>query len=239
MQRRSFLNKSIFIFTSGIYSGFLTPSLFANSKFEDFRAVDIKDATLLQDGESKNFCSVCGMSLNMFYKTNHAARVNNQEKEHQYCSIHCMCQDVMTNKYSLQEPKVVDVTSLKFINAKEATYVYGSSKPATMSSISSYAFKDRADAIKFKDEFGGKILNFEEVFNKTKESLKDDIKLIEKRQKMAAMRGKKIFEASCTKDVKDRFSTPADAKAYILNNNICPNLTPKELSEVAHYLTKK
>ncbi|PSM52302.1 NosL domain-containing protein [Campylobacter blaseri] len=237
MKRRFFLKSTAIFATLGCTSSFfLSTGLFANDKKMDFRVVSLEKVTILQDGESKNFCSVCGMSLNMFYKTNHAVNING--KTHQYCSIHCMHQEAMLKKILPDNPKVVDTASLKFIDATTAIYVYSSSMPATMSSISSYAFKNKEDAKKFQKKFGGSLLTYEEVSNATQKTLEDDIKLIDRRQSMAARRGEKIYKATCIK-IDKKFSTPAEAKAYILKNNVCPNLTQKELSQVAHYLTKK
>ena len=36
-----------------------------------FQTVDPKDATLVKEDSSKEFCNVCGMHLPKFYKTNH------------------------------------------------------------------------------------------------------------------------------------------------------------------------
>ncbi len=41
-----------------------------------FQAVPKGKATLLQEGKAKAFCPECGMTLPMFYKTNHVATVN-------------------------------------------------------------------------------------------------------------------------------------------------------------------
>ena len=58
---------------------------------ENFQAVDSKDATLVKNDSSKEFCNVCGMHLTKYYKTNHVSEFKNGHKE-QYCSLHCQAQ---------------------------------------------------------------------------------------------------------------------------------------------------
>lgn len=122
-----------------------------------FQTVSENNATLLQKGKDKKYCYICGMNLVKFYKTNHAATDNGVV--HQYCSLHCLAEH-LSKGAELENPKVVDVQSLKFIPVQQAYYVVGSSKPATMSRVSKYAFKSLDDAKKFQSKFGGKIVDF-------------------------------------------------------------------------------
>ena len=131
------------------------------AKKEMFQTVPFKDATLLQSGQNKTTGIVCGMKLPMFYKTNHSATLDG--KVRQYCSIHCLVEDLKIKKLSLKNLQVVDVKSLKFIDAKSAYYVAGSKKPATMSRVSKYGFKDLDDAKNFTKRYGGKIVSFDEA----------------------------------------------------------------------------
>lgn len=133
-----------------------------------FQSVPYESATLLQDGENRASCPICGMKLPLFYKTNHAAIHDGEQK--QYCSLHCLVDDMHNHGSNLSQLQVVDVKSLKFIDAKSAFYVVGSKKPATMSVISKYAFANEADAKAFQDQYGGQIKSFEEA---SKTALKD------------------------------------------------------------------
>jgi len=134
-----------------------------------FQTVNKEKAVLLQDNAAKNSCINCGMNLTMFYKTSHSATVDGVTK--QYCSIHCLTQDLNAGE-ELQNPKVVDVSSLKFIDVFVAYYVVGSSKRGTMSRVSKYAFASLDDAKKFQAEFGGKIYDFNEALRVAKEDFK-------------------------------------------------------------------
>jgi nitrous oxide reductase accessory protein NosL len=108
-----------------------------------FQAVPKGKATLLQEGKAKAFCPECGMTLPMFYKTNHAATVDGKVK--QYCSMHCLVEDMQKGSKP-SDIKVVDVESLKFIDASKAFYVVGSSKKGTMTMVSKYAFGSKEAA---------------------------------------------------------------------------------------------
>jgi len=122
-----------------------------------FQTVKAKDATLVQQGDHKKHCAVCGMNLLKYYKTNHAAKHDGQNI--QYCSLHCLTKHINEGA-ELENPMVVDVTSLKFIPVTEAFYVVGSDIRGTMSRVSKYAFKSLDDAKAFQKSHGGKIVDF-------------------------------------------------------------------------------
>ena len=133
-----------------------------------FQSVPFKDAVLLHKGEGGSSCATCGMKLSMFFKTNHAA--THKDKTLQMCSIHCLADEIHNHKKDLTSLKVVEVKSLKFIDASSAFYVVGSSKSGTMSKVSKYAFAVKADADSFAKKFGGKTMRFDEAM---KVALKD------------------------------------------------------------------
>lgn len=227
------MNRREFIKTSGIFLAVVgtSSSLFANAAQIDFRVVE--NPTLLMDGVAKMFCPVCGMNLGQFYKTSHAAEVG--DKSHQYCSFHCMVEESMSKNSDPVKPKVVDTNTLEFIDATTAYYVYGSSKPATMSAISSYGFGSKEAADTFAKDFGGEVLTYSTLLEKTKATMADDLKLIEKRQSMAAKKGEVLYNQRCSK-IDTKFKTSGEAKAYLLENNLCGELNMHELSQLSHYL---
>lgn len=147
----------------------------------NFRAVPVEKAQMLQDGKTEMFCNVCGMTLPKFYKTNHAASV--EGKTHQYCSIHCMHEEAAKKGLHVKNPKVVDNDTLKFIESKDAFYVVGSSKPATMSMVSKYAFGTKITALDFAKKYGGEVMSYNEVSKKVSLGLEKTIKAIEKKDK--------------------------------------------------------
>lgn len=142
----------------------------AKPSHKRFQSVDENQATLVQTGKDKRNCGRCGMDLVQFYKTSHAA-TDAKNKKHQYCSIHCL-EDHLGEGVTLKNPKVVDVTSLKLIDATKAFYVVGSSKSATMSRVSKYAFAKESDAKAFQAKYGGKIMDFYKALEVAREDFK-------------------------------------------------------------------
>ncbi|MFT7823514.1 MAG: nitrous oxide reductase accessory protein NosL [Sulfurimonas sp.] len=197
-----------------------------------FQSVDASEATLLQKGDAKAFCPNCGMTLPMYYKTNHVATVNGKVK--QYCSMHCLAED-MEKGLNPTDIKVVDVSSLKFIDAKKAHYVVGSKKKGTMTMVSKYAFANEADAKAFAKANGGKRMTFGAALQKAKKGFKKESSMIGKKQdKMRAM-GKKLYAGKCQKTDK-KFASTAEAKAFVISNKLCEGLNPKQLHAVGLYL---
>ncbi|WP_024953824.1 nitrous oxide reductase accessory protein NosL [Sulfurospirillum arcachonense] len=222
---------SLFVVIGLSVSGFSADM--AKKPMKNFRAVPMEQVQILQKGKAKKFCPVCGMTLPMFYKTNHAADVDGET--HQYCSIHCMLEEAMTKGIKVVNPRVIDNDTLKFIPAKDAFYVVGSSKPATMSMVSKYAFGSQKTATDFAKKFGGKIMKYDAVVKQVSLSLKKEIAMIKKRQAKAAKMGKKVYEKMC-KATDQRFTNPALAKAYLKEHKLCGKLKGKPFQQVGLYL---
>lgn len=164
-----------------------------------FQSVSPAKATLLQSGDAKAFCPNCGMNLPMFYKTNHAATIDGKVK--QYCSIHCLAEDIEKG-LKPTEIKVVDVSTLKFIDASKAHYVVGSRQKGTMSMTSKYAFANQTEAETFAKVNGGEVSSFDAALQKAREEFQNDSKNIEeKRAKMRAM-GRSYITKSAKKQRK-------------------------------------
>ena len=208
----------------------------ADKVMKMFQTVSPSEATLVQTSKTKKFCPICGMTLPMFYKTNHSA-IHDEETK-QYCSIHCVVEDKDINKSDLKSIKVVDVTSLKFIAADSATYVVGSKKKGTMSMVSKYAFANKSDAEKFAKEFGGKAMSYSKAYAEAKKDFPKDAMMISKKQAKAASMGEKMYNKMCKKtDIK--FTSTAQAKAYITEKKLCGNIKGKKLQAIGIYLGKR
>ena len=211
------------------------PKMQKGMKMDRFRAVMPPKAQILQDGKSKMFCSKCGMTLPMFYRTNHAAIVDG--KMQQFCSMHCLV-EAMESGAKVSDIQVVDNTTLKFIPVEKAWYVVGSKKPATMSKVSKYAFGSKEAADKFAKENGGKVMKFEDALAIAKKSYEKEKKMIAMKQHKMAQMGAKIFKNKC-KPISKKFKTAAEAKAYIKANNVCGDIKGKPLQAVGLYLIGK
>ncbi len=197
-----------------------------------FQTVPMDKATILQEGKTKMFCPECGMTLPMFYKTNHAATVDGKVK--QYCSLYCIVED--TKKGSkLTDIKVVDVNSLKFIDADKAFYVVGSSKKGTMTMVSKYAFASKVNAEAFAKENGGEVVDYAGAYKAAETDFDKDSKMVSKKQGMMAEKGEMMYGKMCQK-TDEKFATTAEAKAFIMKNNLCKDLNPKQLQAVGLYL---
>jgi len=200
-----------------------------------FQSVSKGEAILLQEGKTKPFCPECGMTLPMFFKTNHAATVNGTLK--QYCSLHCVVEDSKKGS-KLTDIKVVDVTSLKFIDASKASYVVGSSKKGTMSMVSKYAFANKADAEAFAKANGGKVVDYSAAYKAAENDFAKDAEMIAKKQTMMAEKGKMMYGKMCQK-IDKKFATTAEAKAFIIENNLCKDLNPKQMQAIGLYLKNR
>ncbi len=211
------------------------PVMKKGMKMSDFRFVPLKKAQILQSGKAKIFCSKCGMSLPMFYRTNHAAKVNG--KIEQFCSMHCLV-EAMESGAKVTDIKVIDNTTLKFIPVSKAWYVVGSSKPATMSKVSKYAFGSKVAALEFAKKYGGKVMQFNEALAIAKKAFEKEQKMIKAKQLKMAQKGEKIYQSHCKK-IAQTFDSVAKAKAYIKENNLCNNINGKELQAVGLYLINK
>lgn len=200
-----------------------------------FQTVPAGEATILQEGKTKMFCPECGMTLPMFYKTNHAATVDGKVK--QYCSIYCIVED--TKKGSkLTDIKVVDVTTLKFIPVEKATYVVGSAKKGTMTMVSKYAFANKADAEAFAKTNGGKVVDYSGAYKAAEGDFGKDNKMVSKKQTMMAGKGEMMYGKMCQKTDK-KFATTAEAKAFIVENKLCKDLNPKQMQAIGLYLKNR
>jgi nitrous oxide reductase accessory protein NosL len=214
---------------------FLFMVVFANAGM--FQSVPPKSATILQEGDAKLYCHKCGMTLPMFYKTNHSAKVDNKEVR-QYCSIHCLATD--HNHHNLSNMQVVDTKNLNFIDVRKAFYVVNSSKRGTMSMVSKYAFSTESDAKEFQSKNGGTIMRFDEALQEAKNGLPKDHAMIHKKREKAFKVGNKIYNNFCDKSIAlDKFESIAQAKAFVVQKSLCQNINGKKLQALAIYLANK
>lgn len=135
-------------------------------QYTRFQTVAPSKAIMMQSGEHRTSCAMCGMDLPTFYKTNYIAEDNNGV--HQYCSLHCLV-DHLNHGAELKNPKVIDVTTLRPIPVLQAYYVVDSDVKGTMSRVSKYAFGRYEDAVAFQKQHGGKIMDFNAALQAAKQ----------------------------------------------------------------------
>ncbi len=204
-----------------------------------FQSVPADKATILQDGKNKLYCVNCGMTLPMFYKTNHAATHEGHTK--QYCSIHCLVLDKDIKKLDLKDIKVVDTNSLKFIDANSAFYVVGSAKKGTMSMTSKYAFATKDEAEAFAKANGGKVVGFNEALEIAKKDFSPEMmEKMKGKKALMAKKGEMIYSKKCKQTALPKFNSVAEAKSYVVENRLCGDIKGKPLQVLGIYLfTKK
>lgn len=195
------------------------------------------EPVLVQQGKEKHWCPVCGMNLEMFYKTNHTSKLQNGTKR-QYCSMRCLVVDMQEYGIDISDIKAVDAKTQKFINATKAFYVIGSTVKGTMTKVSKLAFANKNDAIEFTKKYKGKVVDFNTALKAAKESLKSDIAMVQKKKKKKVYpKGKKIFKKMCKSDIDPtEYIEINELKAAIKNDKLCKPLKEKQLQAVALYL---
>ena len=192
---------------------------------------------LIQKGEEKHWCPVCGMNIKKYYKTSHTSTLQNGTHR-QYCSIACLAKDKEEYGIDSNNIKVVNAKTEKLINAKNAFYVIGSKINGTMSKVSKIAFSNKEEAQEFIKKYKGKLSTFNEALKEAKNSLKEDQKILKiKKKKKIYPKGKKIFEKRCDQDIDPTMYLEInELKADIKNNKLCKKLNESQLQAVSLYL---
>lgn len=202
---------------------------------EDFTKAATIKPELVQSGSLKEWCPVCGMNIEAFYKTSHAAKIHNH-KDRQYCSIRCLTLDMKEHK--IEDIRVVDVKTQKLIDAKSAFYVVDSDVQGTMSKVSKLAFGDKESAEDFNIEHGGKIVDFATAIKMAEESLAFDVEMVQKKkEKQVYPMGQKIFEKNCKNSIDiNGYLEINELKADLKAKKLCGNLKESELQPLSLYL---
>lgn len=211
--------------------------LFSNLSASSFTKTATLKPELLQNGSQKEWCPVCGMKIEDFYKTSHASKTHNH-KNRQYCSIRCLVVDMKEYDIKIDDIKVVDASTQKFIDAKSAFYVVDSDVAGTMSKVSKLAFASRETAEDFNMEHGGKIVDFKSALKMANESLKSDIEMLEsKKNRQVYPMGEKIFNKSCKKEIDiNGYLQINELKSAIKDKKLCGELKESELQPLSLYL---
>ncbi len=195
------------------------------------------EPVLVQSGEEKHWCPVCGMNLKMFYKTNHTSKTEDA-KHRQYCSIRCLVVDMKKQNISIESVEVVDAKTEKLIPAHKAFYVVGSKVKGTMSKVSKLAFASKEDALEFIKKHQGKLVDFTTVLKLAQDSLVFDTSMIAKKKKKKIYpMGKKIFYKMCDTHINlAEYKEINELKSALKNDNLCRPLKEKQLQATALYL---
>ncbi len=143
------------------------------------------------DIEKEPACKYCGMDRGKF-DFSRMLVIYDDGSELGTCSIHCLAVDLALNiDKTPVSIEVGDYNTKELINAEEAFWVIGGSKPGVMTREAKWAFKNKEDAEKFITINGGILANFDESMKAAYESMYADTKMIrDKRKKKREMKMK-------------------------------------------------
>ena len=208
-----------------------------------FQTVEADKATLLQKGNAKEYCPICGMNLVKYYKTSHAVTFKDGTSR-QFCSIHCLVDEsemgfLRDKKEKIAQILVTDVDSLKMIDAKKAFYVVGSKIKGTMTGNSKYAFATKAGAETFMAQNGGKITTFDEAYDIALKDFTNDMKMLKaKREEGVYTMGKDVMTKFCdeTKVMNIHAHNMGETKQALVDSGACKaDLSDMQLQAVTLY----
>ncbi len=114
--------------------------------------------------EGRKECSVCGMYLDLYEKTEHVIYFKDGSSK-AVCSLHCAARLISENRGRVTKVMAADFSTKKLIDAKDAFYVEGSDVPGVMSYTSRIAFSSRRRAEAFRKKHGGRILSFDRALS--------------------------------------------------------------------------
>ena len=104
-------------------------------------------------------------------------------------SLHCAAVDLALNLDKAPKTiKVGDYGRKVLVDAETATWVIGGSKPGVMTKNAKWAFAERGDAEKYRQEFGGSLASFDEALEAGYKDLAADTRMIRERRKMRRMK---------------------------------------------------
>jgi copper chaperone NosL len=133
-------------------------------------------------------CKYCGMNREMFAHSRMLIEYSDGTKEG-VCSLHCAAVDLALNLDKTPKAiRVGDYGQKVLIDAEAAAWIIGGSKPGVMTKNAKWAFANKADAEKFRQETGGRLTAFDEALEAAYKDLADDTKMIRERRKMRNMK---------------------------------------------------
>ena len=133
-------------------------------------------------------CAHCGMNRGAFDFSRMLIEYNDGSAV-PVCSLHCAAIDLATNLD--KEPKSIKVADFKgkqLINAEQAFWVTGGSRPGVMSKRGKWAFAAKDAAEDFMKTNGGKLASFEEAIHMAYDDMYGDTKMIREKRKMMRMK---------------------------------------------------
>ena len=140
------------------------------------------------DTDVHKSCNYCGMSRDQFSHSRMLITYSDGS-EAAFCSLHCAAVDLAVNlDKSPKSIQVADYGTKTLIDAEQATWVVGGSKPGVMSKRAKWAFAEKPGAEAFMKANGGQPATFEEAIKAAYEDMYGDTKMIRDKRKAMKLR---------------------------------------------------
>jgi copper chaperone NosL len=140
------------------------------------------------DMEKHKSCSYCGMNRGQFAQSRMLITYSDGS-EVALCSLHCASVDLAMNLDKAPKTiQVADFNTKNMIDAEQAIWVIGGTKPGVMSRRAKWAFADKPDAEAFVKSNGGQVAVFEDAIKAAYEDMYGDTKMIRDKRKMMKLR---------------------------------------------------
>lgn len=150
-------------------------------------ALSSTPALAQEDVRQAPSCPRCGMDRAKFAQTRMVIQYEDGSSTG-LCSLHCAAVELAVQ---LDKPvkaiQVGDAATRTLLDAEQATWVVGGSRPGVMSRRGKWAFETRAAAEAFAKENGGELATFEQALEAAYQDLYGDLRMI--REKRKARRG--------------------------------------------------
>ncbi len=129
-------------------------------------------------------CKYCGMHRDAYNFSRMYIQYQDGKAEG-FCSIHCAAVDLAINIDRTPSNLLVgDYGTRQLIDAENAFWVVGGSKPGVMTKRAKWAFAAQDDADRFIKEFGGSRASFDAAMAAAYEDMYQDSKMIRERRAM-------------------------------------------------------
>ncbi len=211
--------------------------LISSTLFANFSIKATSKPKLLQDGQEKEWSPLFGKKLADNYKTSYIAKLKTNARVRQYCCIDELALDMQEYGIDTNDIKVIDATSEKYIDAKNAYFVINSKIKPNYGKNFTIAFKSKQDAEKFLKRYGGKTVDFKTAISLAKKNIKSNQRYMDKiyKKKIYPM-GKKIYKKKCKEIDSTDYIEINELEADIKYDKICGNLREKYIEPLALYL---
>ena len=140
------------------------------------------------DIEKHKSCTYCGMNRGQFAQSRMIITYSDGS-EVALCSLHCAAVDLAVSLDKMPKTiQVADFNTKNLIDAEQAVWVIGGTKPGVMSKRAKWAFADKAAAETFTQANGGQVAAFEEAVKAAYEDMYGDTRMIRDKRKMMKMK---------------------------------------------------